>query len=130
MGTGHFLHASRRAHVASAVLLAATLVPPALQPTQAADAAAKWVSSARVSPSQILAGDSVTISASLTAPGNRTVVVNLEVQDPAGHTVGQRLWNRQSFTRGDEREYHWNGTIPLTRPAGRYTVKIGVFGMA
>jgi hypothetical protein len=108
---------------------AATLLPLALiRPEPSAEAATKWVSSASVSPSQVPAGDTVAITAWLTAPGDRTVLVDVEVHDAAGQMVGKRFWDQQTFADGQTREYQWNWTVS-SQPPGRYTVKIGVYGL-
>jgi hypothetical protein len=117
--------------VAVVAVIGATLLPLALVRLQpAAEAASKWSSSARVSPSRVVAGDRVAIAASLTAPGRRTVIVDLEVHDAAGRVVGQRLWGHQSFGDGQRREYRWNWAVPPSLDSGRYTAKIGVLGMS
>jgi hypothetical protein len=70
----------------------------------------------------------VAITAWLTAPGDRTVLVDVEVHDAAGQMVGKRFWDQQTFADGQTREYQWNWTVS-SQPPGRYTVKIGVYGL-
>ena len=109
---------------------AAALLPVALRnPEPSAEAATRWVSSARVSPTSVPAGSTVAITASVTSPGQRIVLIDLEVHNAADQMVGQRYWDQQTFAKGQTRTYQWNWTVPSSTPAGQYTVKIGVYGV-
>jgi hypothetical protein len=111
-------------------VVAAALLPLALGHAEpSAEAATKWVSSARVSPAQVARGGTVAITASVTSPGARTVLVDLEVHNAADQMVGQRFWDQQTFAKGQTRQYQWAWTVPSSLAPGEYTVKIGVFGV-
>jgi hypothetical protein len=130
MAWRNFLRSRRCWGMATVAVIAATLLPLALaRPQPTAEAADRWVSSARVSPSQVSAGETVAITAWLTAPQRRTVLIDLEVHNAAGEMVARRLWDRQTFADGQTREYRWNWTVPVVSPPGRYTVQIGVVGL-
>src|SRR5262245_40478953 len=130
MARQHLLRPRRSWAIAAAAVVAATFLPLAVGgPQPSVGATNKWLSSARVSPRRVPAGDTVAISASLTSPRSRAVLIDLEVHDADGRMVARRMWDRQTFARGQTREYQWNWTVPSTEDPGRYEAKIVVVGL-
>ena len=82
-----------------------------------------------MSPTQVARGSTVAITASVTSPGPRTVLIDVEVHNAADQMVAQRFWDQQTFVKAQTRVYQWNWTTPASVPAGQYTVKIGVLGV-
>jgi hypothetical protein len=83
--------------------------------------------SASVSPTQVVAGETVAITAQVraSAPASN-VTVHLQIHDVADVKVAERSFTGQSFATADTtRSYSWNWpSLPTT---GLHTVKIGVF---
>ncbi len=131
MGNRNHLLRPRRSWCAALLaVIAAALLPLALRHSApAAEAATKWVSSAGVTPSSVPVGGTVAITASVTSPGARTVLIDVEVHNATDQMVGQRFWDQQTFAKGQTRQYLWTWTVPASAAAGQYTVKIGVLGV-
>ena len=82
---------------------------------------------AAVSPSTVARGGVATTTAWVTSGTAATVLIAVEVYDPAGALVHEQSYDDQSFTTGQRRSYTVDWTVPPTEPLGAHTVRIGVF---
>lgn len=87
-----------------------------------------YTTTASVSPTSVQRGGTVTVSLSVTASATTSVLVDLEIYDPAGKVAFQRFWDNQSLVGGQPRNIATTWTVPQSAVRGTYTVKIGVFG--
>jgi hypothetical protein len=53
--------------------------------------------------------------------------VDLEIYDPRGRRVAQRVFSGQSFAAGQTRSYAWAWSVGANGARETYTVKIGIF---
>ena len=53
--------------------------------------------------------------------------MNVEVYDPQGARVVQKVYDQQTFSAGQARTYEFTWTAPPTAVTGAYTVKVGAF---
>ena len=77
-------------------------------------------------PKSVVAGSQATFVAIVTSPG-QTVLVDLEVYDPAGVKAFQQAWDNQAFNMNQQRKFRTTWSVPATARIGTYTLKIGVF---
>jgi len=102
-------------------------------PTQVATATATpnqqpgYTATAQVSSATVVRGSAESITTSVKATTNSTVLVDVEVYDSSGKKVFQQYWDNQSFTSGQTRTYGSSWQIPTTALPGTYTVKVGIF---
>ncbi len=79
-------------------------------------------------PSPVAAGSTETVQTTVcSASAAANLNVDLEIYNPSGKRVGQKIFSGQSFAGGEARSYTWGFLVPSTLPTGTYTVKIGVF---
>ena len=80
------------------------------------------------SPNPVSRGQSVTIGTAVraTAPASG-IIVDLEIYDPQGRRVAQRIFSGQSFAAGQTRGFTWTWPVGATQSMGTYTVKVGIF---
>ena len=98
-----------------AALVGAPPVPPS------------FTTSASVNPASAVQGQSVAITANVTSATASTIVVDVEVHDPAGNKVFQRYYETESFAAGQTKVYPVSWPILASDEPGPYTVQIGVF---
>lgn len=86
-----------------------------------------FVTSAQVDRPNATVGDTVAVSVSVTSNVDRKALIDVEIYDRSGRKVFQKYWDNQTLSSG---RTHLVTTNWATggRPAGSYTVKIGVFG--
>lgn len=90
--------------------------------------AASFTSRATATPSTLAAGASTSIVATVTSSGNATVVVDVEVFNPAGARVFQAYWENERFgNRNLQRSFTAVWQVPADLPTGAYRVAVGVF---
>jgi len=95
---------------------------PTRQPAQG-----NYTTRARVSPNKVMPGSTVSITANVTSTTASSALVDVEVYDPSGAKVFQKVWDGQSFTAGQTLIFTTRWSVPPMSLAGSYTVKIGVF---
>lgn len=78
-------------------------------------------------PSSVQAGQTATITASVTSRAANNVLVDVEVFDPAGGRAYQKYIDNQAFAAGQARTFAVIWPVPSSARPGTYTVKIGVF---
>jgi hypothetical protein len=86
-----------------------------------------FVTGAGVSAASVAPGQAVTVTASVTANGATTALVDVEIYDPAWNKVHQRFFDNETFTADARRDFRVAWTVPANAAVGRYTVMIGVF---
>ena len=67
------------------------------------------------------------VSATVTASGNATALVDVEVYSPSGKKVYQKYYDNRSFAASVPRMFSSYWSIPGSAEKGTYTVKVGVF---
>ncbi len=97
-------------------------------PSATPTAAPSFSSSATVSPTSVVAGSSVTITATfLSATAVTGVVPDMYVYSPDGATLlGEQFFTNQTFAAGQQRVFTMSWTAPPTAIAGTYIVRLGV----
>ena len=119
---GGFVRMSAQQYYVSPVALGGGATTPTSTPV-----AATYSSGATASPSSVAAGDTASISTSVSSSQASTVLVDVEIYDPSGARVFQQFWDNQSFTANQTRAFTTSWSVPATAGTGSYTVKIGVF---
>jgi glucose/arabinose dehydrogenase len=104
---------------------APTTTPPVIPPNPGD--VRSFTTEAGVAPSSLARNAVATTTAWVTSGAAETVLVSLEVYNPAGVLVYEQAHDNQSFTAGQRRSYSFDWTIPPTEPLGTHTVRIGVF---
>jgi len=79
------------------------------------------------SPAQVSRGASTSITASVRSATARSVLVDIEVYDPAGHKVFQNWYDDQTFGAGQTRTYTQAYQVPSSASTGTYSIKVGIF---
>ena len=72
-------------------------------------------------------GGTVVVTATVTSATATTVLVLVDVVDPAGGKVLQRSFGEQAFAAGERKAYTLPWPAPAGAPHGTYTVRLGVF---
>jgi hypothetical protein len=122
---GGYVRVSAQNYYLNPVPLTSTSATPT--PTATATVAATYTSSATVTPSSVAASQNVSIVTSVSSSQASTVLVDVEVYDPASAKVFQQSWDNQAFSAGRTQTYTSSWTPSSTAAAGTYTVKVGVF---
>src|SRR5581483_5045904 len=79
-------------------------------------------------PDPVSRGQAESVATAVTAAAAAAGInVDLEIYDPQGRQVAQRIWSGQTFGAGQTRSYDWSWTVGSALPTGTYTVKVGVF---
>jgi uncharacterized membrane protein len=86
------------------------------------------LSTAAVSTNTAVAGDTVTVTATVKSAVAKTMLVDVEVYDSVGRRVHQEMMDNQVFEAGETKDYSTAFTLPLDALKGTYTVKVGLFG--
>jgi hypothetical protein len=135
---GGFIRMSAQAYYQTPVSLSGGGAPPTLTPTPVptvatptpsptASPAATFTTSASAAPVSSAPGQTVTITTSVTSSQAASVLVDVEVYDPASNKVFQQAFDNQSFTPGQQRTFSSSWQVGSTAAAGNYTIDIGVF---
>src|SRR5206468_7133136 len=77
--------------------------PPATATATATVPAATYTSSATAAPTSVAPGQTVSITSMVTSSQASTVLVDVEVYDPASTKVFQQFWDNQAFSAGQTR---------------------------
>ncbi|MFN8633189.1 MAG: SGNH/GDSL hydrolase family protein [Chloroflexota bacterium] len=110
------------------VSIALSCVFPSTGPANAAIwTQGTFTTSATVSAVNASAGDTVTVTARLTSTAATSVLVDLELYDPAGVRRSQTVYDDEPFAAGVERVFTTTWTLLNDAASGGYTVKVGVF---
>jgi len=121
---------SRWRAAAAAALIAGTAagVLAGQEPAAAAPyAAGGYTTDAAAAAGSVAPGTSVTLSATVTAPTNTTVVVDLEVYSSSGRVL-QRYWENQQVVAGRPLTLTTTWAVPANARLEVHTLKVGVFG--
>jgi hypothetical protein len=86
-----------------------------------------YSTSAVTSPSSVERRSNVSVKVTIQSSVVSKVVVDLEIYNPAGTKVFQRLWHSQSFSAGQTRTYSPDWFVPKSSTTGTYTLRIGIF---
>ncbi len=86
-----------------------------------------FTTDAAVAPSSVSRGGVATATTWVTSSAAATVLVALEVYNPAGALVYEQSFDTQTFAAGERRAYAVDWTVPPTEPLGAHTVRVGVF---
>jgi Intracellular proteinase inhibitor len=104
-----------------------TSPPPTATPTSTPPSTAGWAVSATASPSNVRAGKSESITASVRSNSSSAALVDIEVYSASGGRVFQQAFDNQSFVAGVSRSFKVTWAVPSNATRGTYTVKIGIF---
>jgi hypothetical protein len=127
---GGFVRISAQQYYTSPVALGGSATTPTSAPgatSTATPVAATYSSRAVASPSSVAPGGTASISASVTSRQASTVLVDVELYDPAGTKVFQQFWDNQAFSAGQTRTYTASWSVPATAASGAYSIAVGVF---
>jgi len=120
--------ATRTPTSAAAVTRTATPAPATATPTRTVTpAAASWTTSGLAVPSAVSRGGTERVTISVRSNLAATALVDIEIYDPAGKRVSQRVFDRQSFAAGVSRSFTASWVVPAGAPRGTYVVKVGIF---
>jgi hypothetical protein len=86
-----------------------------------------FTTNAAASPSTVARGASTTVTTSVTAALDSTVLVDVEVYGPTGAKVHQQFFDNQALTGGQRKDFLVSWQVPAAEPAGAHSVKVGVF---
>jgi len=86
-----------------------------------------FMTSATVSKASVRRGQSLTIRASVLANQAAAGLVDIEIRDSHGQTVHQQVYDAQTFSANDSKQYSVSWIVPRAASTGKYTVVIGVF---
>jgi hypothetical protein len=100
---------------------------PTATPSPTATPQPSFTSSASVTPTSLVAGRTVTITATVKSATAINALIDIEVYGPDGSKVFQQFFDNQSFTADQQRQYTVRWNTPNGAAAGTYVVKIGVF---
>jgi hypothetical protein len=79
-------------------------------------------------PQSVSLGETATVVAEICSGSvASSILIDLEVYGPSGQKVAQKVFKDQTFMVGETKTYTWPYAVPVTRPPGNYTVRIGVF---
>src|SRR5207244_4434678 len=87
-----------------------------------------YTTGASVSPSTVMRGANVSVTALVKSATASSALIDVEVYDAAGTKVFQQAWDNQAFGADQTRTYRSNWSVASTATSGSYTVKIGIFG--
>ena len=82
---------------------------------------------ARVTPASAARGATVTVAVAVRSQAAMTVLVDLEVADPAGRKLFQRSWDGQALEAGRTRRLQAAWKVPAGANPGAHLVRVGVF---
>jgi hypothetical protein len=118
------MHARTRALVVLiAVVLGLTLV--ACDVTSPPVTSGGFTTQGKV-PKTVVVGNDASLAAVVTSPG-QTVVIVLEVYDPAGVKAYRHSWNNEKFAVNEKRTFATTWSVPTTARTGSYTMRIGIY---
>ena len=130
---GGYLRARAAAFYArGALALPTSLIKPKTtsKPTTTPRHPGAFTSRATVTPTGVRRGATLRIKASARSTTSQTALFDIEVYPEAGGKgVYQRYFDHQSFHKGRVRSFVARWTVPATLAPGRYTIKLGVFGV-
>ena len=100
----------------------------AVVPPQAAQPASGSVNvAARFDRDTVAAGETTTITASVTSGAATTALVDFEVYDGKGAKVFQKFFDGQALAAGQAKEFSASWSPPVSVTNGMYTAKVGIF---
>src|SRR5256886_9209547 len=100
----------------------------AVVPPQAAQPASGSVNvAARFDRHTVAAGETTTITASVTSGAATTALVDFEVYDGKGAKVFQKFFDGQALAAGQAKEFSASWSPPVSVTNGMYTAKVGIF---
>jgi hypothetical protein len=97
----------------------------ALPTSLTSPAPAGYASSAGTSPGGVARGGTISIGATVASSPASTVLIDLEVSDPAGRLVFQKTWDNQRL--GGARGYSTSWLVPTTATPGTYFVAVKIY---
>jgi hypothetical protein len=100
----------------------------ALAPTDAAPTVRlAFTTSARPADTRVAAGARLPVDLKITSTAKTSVLVDVEIYNPAGEKVHQQAFDNQAFGPGETKVYTTFWSSPPDAAPGEYVVKIGVF---
>ncbi|NJN15401.1 MAG: hypothetical protein HC822_03465 [Oscillochloris sp.] len=90
-------------------------------------AAAGFTTSAAATPASAAPGTELALTVTVRSDSAMSLLVDLEIYAPNGEKVGQKWWDNQSFSAGQQRSLQTTWQIPANAASGDYTLKIGLF---
>lgn len=122
-------HSGRKAvALATAGMLIANSLLAGAAATAKATAAGTYVTSAQAAPSTIAPGSATTITTTVQAPVDTTVLVDMEIFDSQSKKVYQAFTDHIAVTAGTPKDVPFVYQAPATLPEGSYIISLGVFG--
>ncbi len=104
-----------------------TLTPTVSTPTPVPTTATTYTMSAVAAPTSAAAGQTVTITSSVTSSQTASFLVDVEVYDPSYNKVFQQAFDNQAFTAGQPRSFSSSWQVASAAPTGSYTIMVGIF---
>jgi fibronectin type 3 domain-containing protein len=98
--------------------------------TPSAPQTLSFSSSATATPSTVVRGNSVSMTATVTDTGTASLsnsIVEVQVFDSSGTAVSTNFASGQNFAPGQSHQYTYTWAVPSTQATGTYKVMIGVF---
>jgi hypothetical protein len=80
-----------------------------------------------VSPTYVIAGESITLHQDIRSAQDIAVLVDFEIHSSGGEKVSQVALDNQSLAAGERAAFSTSITVPKTLPSGTYTLKTGAF---
>jgi hypothetical protein len=80
-----------------------------------------------VNPGSAAPGQTVAITANVTSATASNVVIDVEVHDPADHTIYHWYWETETFAAGQTKTYQVSWPVLASDEPGTYHVQVGVF---
>ncbi len=87
---------------------------------------AGFMSAARSAPAVVLRGSNLAITSTVVAAASRTVLVEVEIDDPSGAKVTGWSHDGVSLSAGVERSFTDSWSVPASATVGQYTVSIAI----
>lgn len=87
-----------------------------------------YVTAIAVTPAEVTAGTQAAITATVTTAETKQLLVDVEVYDPAGTKIYQKLFDNQTQTAGSAKSYEVAWAVPSSAVAGTYRTQVHLFG--
>ncbi|HYF75602.1 MAG TPA: hypothetical protein VD973_00565 [Symbiobacteriaceae bacterium] len=87
-----------------------------------------YVTEIAVTPAEVTAGTQAAITATVTTAETKQLLVDVEVYDPAGTKIYQKIFDNQTQTAGSAKSYEVAWAVPSSAVAGTYRTQVHLFG--